>query len=57
MKPIFTSYLKERTSFFEKKEAKKLYTLARALRLARAQTCKSFFWFFFSKKNILSYHP
>jgi hypothetical protein len=51
MKPIFTSYLKERTSFFEKKEAKKLYTLARALRLARAQTCKSFLVLFFKKEH------
>jgi hypothetical protein len=36
-----------------KKRTKKLYTLARALRLARAQTTKSFLLLFF-KKEVLS---
>jgi hypothetical protein len=46
----------ERTSFFEKKEAKKLYQFGRALRPARAPGSKSFLVLFF-KKERLPYSP
>jgi hypothetical protein len=42
---------KEESSFFEKKEAKKLLSIWRALDATRASGEKSFFGSFFSKKE------
>jgi len=46
---------KESSSFFEKKEPKKLYSLGFGLGLARVQTSKSFLLLFF-KKEVLSFY-